>query len=499
MGYVDQPLLTVGSDLVLEAEETKEIEFILGAYREPAQVQEYKERYFGTNALEETRDFWQKLCGDLTVDTPDDDLNRLFNQSLLYQTVTARLWGRTSFYQCGGAFGFRDQLQDVLALLYTAPDLAKAQILRHASRQFWEGDVLHWWHEGKELKGVRTRFSDDRLWLPYVAAQYALVTGDRSIWDEECPYLDGAVLDIEEDEHYGIYETGNKKGSLYEHCIKAIDIGLTFGRHGLPLMGGGDWNDGMNRVGGEGRGESVWLGFFLYDILGHFTAICHFRSEEGRSQDYASVRKQLFIALNEGGYDGAWYLRAYFDDGSPLGSHQNEACMLDSLSQSWAMISGGGEAEKTRLALDSAWDALVDHEHRLVRLFTPPFSDQGANPGYIRDYPPGIRENGGQYTHGALWLLSAYIKAGNPKRAGLLLEYLNPLKKTEAERKIYRLEPYVVAADIYSMPPYAGRGGWSWYTGAASWFYRIIIKDLLGMEKAGKKITFHPLVLPGWR
>ncbi len=498
LGFNDRPLLTIGCNLFLEPGAEETVGFMLGAYEKREKAKEMRDKYLAGDALAQTKEYWQEFTKRLVIDTPDEEVNRLFNQSLLYQTVTARLWGRTSFYQCGGAFGFRDQLQDVLSLLYTAPEMAKAQILRHAARQFPEGDVLHWWHEEEKIKGVRTRFSDDRLWLPYVAAQYVNITGDTGIWKAECPYLKGEMLEDGRDDHYGVFEVGAGKSSLYEHCLKAIDISLAFGRHGLPLMGSGDWNDGMNRVGREGRGESVWLGFFLYDILGCFANVCRSQGEEQRAADYESVQRQLFIALNEGGYDGNWFLRAYFDDGSPLGSHQNQACSIDSISQSWAFLSGAGEKEKVRLAMDHAWDALVDKENRLVRLFWPPFGDDGPNPGYIRDYPPGIRENGGQYTHGALWLLSAYAGMGDTDRVALLLDYLNPLKKTEAERKVYRVEPYVVAADVYSVPPYAGRGGWSWYTGAASWFYRVLIKDILGLEKHGAVLAFHPLVLPGW-
>ncbi len=498
LGHHDETVLAYGCDLVLGPEEEKTVELYLGAYEGREAAAALRQKLLETDGAKETEAHWRQFLDRLTIDTPNEALNLLFNQSLLYQTVNARLWGRTSFYQCGGAFGFRDQLQDVLSLLYTAPEMAKAQILRHAARQFPEGDVLHWWHEIDGIKGVRTRFSDDRLWLPYVAAQYARISGDTGIWREVCPYLEGAPLPDGMDEHYGEYAAGEEKDDLYRHCIRAIDISLAFGRHGLPLMGSGDWNDGMNRVGREGRGESVWLGFFLYDILGQFTAVCRELGDDEQAADYESVQKQLAIALNEGGYDGEWYLRAYFDDGGVLGARGGKACALDSLSQSWALLSGAGEKEKTRLALEKAWQFLVDHENRLVRLFTPPFSEEEPDPGYIRDYPPGIRENGGQYTHGALWLLAAFAQNGDTEKTALLLDYLNPLTKGEAERQRYRLEPYVVAADVYSAPPYAGRGGWSWYTGAAAWFYRVVIRDILGLRKDGDRLTFTPLVLPGF-
>lgn len=480
----------------------RELAFILGAGDSTAEaialVQHYRGAAAARVALEAVWRFWNDKLGVLNVETPDVATNVLMNGWLPYQVLSSRLWARSGFYQSGGAYGFRDQLQDCLALLHQAPDIARQQIQRSAARQFVEGDVQHWWHPPGG-RGVRTTCSDDYLWLPYAVCKYVFFTGDTDLLDEQIPYLTGRALNDGEECYYDRPGQSDQSGTLYEHCTRAILNGLRFGVHGLPLMGSGDWNDGMNRVGHLGKGESVWLGFFLHEVLLQFA-----RLAEQKGDDFAnrcrSVAAGLELQLETHAWDGHWYRRAYFDSGEALGAKQNAECRIDLLPQSWATIAGVGSSEHQRLALDSMWEQLVSQEHQLVQLLTPPFDDSSLEPGYIKGYPPGVRENGGQYTHGAVWAAMAYALAGHNGRAAALISLLNPVNHTLTPEAVerYKVEPYVLAADVYSQDPYTGRGGWTWYTGSAAWFYRLLHEVILGIERDAEMLQFQPRIPDEW-
>jgi cyclic beta-1,2-glucan synthetase len=464
-----------------------------------ALLEKYRREGAVEKALETTKGWWEQLLGAVQVEVPVQSVNLLINHWLLYQDVSCRLWGRSAFYQSGGAYGFRDQLQDVLALLYTAPELAKEQILRAAGRQFPEGDVQHWWHPPTGA-GVRTRITDDPLWLPYAVSQYVRVTGDAAILDEEIPFLEGEDLEPDQHERYFVPEASEHRASLYEHCRRALERGATSGPHGLPLMGDGDWDDGLNRVGAEGKGESLWLAWFLVEVLDGFAELSRKYDPNADGEPYRERAKELRDAVERAGWDGGWYLRAFTDDGSPLGSHANEQGRIFSLPQSWATIAGAADDAHAAQAIDSAWEQLVREESHLALLFTPPFNQSGLNPGYIQGYPPGVRENGGQYTHGALWLAMALARRGDGDRAVRLLTMLNPLEHTADFEAVarYRVEPYAVSADIYSLAGKVGQGGWTWYTGSAGWMYRIWIEEVLGLKLRGSKLTLDPVIPPHW-
>ncbi len=440
---------------------------------------------------------WDDILNVVTVETPDTGMNLILNRWMMYQTLACRLWGRTALYQSSGAFGFRDQLQDVMALLHTRPNIARAQILEAARHQFEEGDVLHWWNPPAG-RGVRTRFSDDLLWLPYVTAEYVSATGDESILSESIPFLKGETLKPAEMERYAQFETAEKSFSLYEHCRRAIEKGATTGTHGLPLMGGGDWNDGMNRVGMNGRGESIWLGWFLYSTLKKFASLTELTKSDPAL--YLQQAEVLSKALEAQAWDGKWYLRAYYDDGSRLGSSKNNECQIDSIAQSWAVISGAADPARALQAMESVNDRLVKCADQMILLFTPPFDNSARDPGYIKGYLPGVRENGGQYTHAAIWTAWAFAKLGQGDRAVELFHALNPIRHSDTPEKaaLYKTEPYVIAADIYSVSPHVGRGGWTWYTGSSGWMYRLGIEAILGINRVGSALNINPCIPHDW-
>lgn len=450
----------------------------------------------GPEQLRRTLDFWRRCASAVTVDTPDKDLDHYLNGWAMYQVVACRLFGRTSRYQNGGAYGFRDQLQDVCATLLFSRDLAERQLRAACAHQFTEGDVLHWWHELPQGdRGVRTRISDDLLWLPYTLCEYLEKWDDPAILEKTVPYLSAPVLGDKEDERYEQFNISQEMGSVYDHAVRAIECALArgTGAHGLMRMGGGDWNDGMNRVGKAGRGESVWLTWFAGYVLERFAPLAEQMGEQARAKGYREAARALVQAA-EAAWDGDWYLRGYYDNGATLGSHADEACQIDSIAQSWAVLAGGEEA-RAKTAVRSALEQLFDRKNRVVKLFTPPFDAEEADPGYIRGYVPGVRENGGQYTHGAVWLAMACFRLNMAEEGWAVLRALLPGGRDEA---VYQAEPYVLAADVYSNPAHLGRGGWSWYTGAAGWFYRTAAEELLGLRLRAGRLFIEPRLPADW-
>ena len=476
--------------LLGQAEAPDEARRLVRAYSAPGRVQA---------ALEDVRALWDRILGAVQVRTPDPAVDLMLNRWLLYQALACRMWGRSAFYQSGGAFGFRDQLQDAMAIVYGAPEEARAQILRAAARQFEEGDVQHWWHPPAG-RGVRTRITDDLVFLPLVVAHYVGVTGDASLLDDRVPFLHAPVLRPDQEEDYGLPEVSPNDGSVYEHCERALECGLKLGPHGLPLMGTGDWNDGMNKVGAEGKGESVWNGWFMLATLREFAGLAERRGDGARAAWCRERADALRVALEEHAWDGRWYRRAYFDDGTPLGSATNDECQIDSIAQSWAVISGGGDPERARQAMAAVEERLVRDADGLILLFTPPFDRGRLEPGYIKGYVPGIRENGGQYTHAATWVVLATALLGDGQRAVELFDLINPVRHASSPDGVerYKVEPYVVSADVYGAPPHTGRGGWTWYTGSASWLYRIGLEAILGFRLRGTRLELDPCVPRGW-
>jgi cellobiose phosphorylase len=477
--------------------------FLLGqaATEEDARalIRVYGESGRADSTLEEVTAGWDRILGTIQVSTPDPALDLMLNRWLIYQALACRVWGRTGFYQSGGAFGFRDQLQDAMALVYGAAEEARRQILRAASRQFEEGDVQHWWHPPGG-RGVRTRITDDLYFLPLVTCHYVATTGDTALLDARVPFLRAPVLRPEQEEDYGLPDVSDVTGTIYEHCVRALDHGLRLGPHGLPLMGTGDWNDGMNQVGAEGKGESVWNGWFMLATLREFANLAGQRSDAARAAWCREQADALQKALEEHAWDGGWYRRAYFDDGTPLGSAQNQECQIDSIAQTWAVISGAANAERARQAMSAVEDRLVRDADQMILLFTPPFDRGPLEPGYIKGYVPGIRENGGQYTHAATWVVLATALLGRGKRALELFALLNPVRHGATPEDVarYMVEPYVVTADVYGAPPHTGRGGWTWYTGSASWLYRVGLEAILGFHKRGDRLRIDPCVAPDW-
>ena len=495
----------------LAPDETEDVFFLLGQGRDRADalrlVKAYQDPEKLTDAWQASNVRWERLLETITVQTPDPAMDLMLNRWLLYQTLACRVWGRSALYQSSGAFGYRDQLQDVMALVHAAPDLARDHILRAARHQFEEGDVLHWWHPPSG-RGVRTRCSDDLLWLPFVVAHYVETVGDADILDAQAPFLTGDPLSEEEHERYGHYETTAETYPLYEHCLRAIEKGATSGPHGLPLIGSHDWNDGFNRVGVEGRGESVWLGWFLYATWMRFAPLCEARGDVDLARRYREQAEALRVNLEKAAWDegldgetgGTWYRRAYYDDGTPLGSAVNEECQIDSLAQSWAVLSGAADPERAAQAMEALYERLARPDERLILLFTPPFDETPHDPGYVKGYLPGIRENGGQYTHAALWAVWAFAELGQGERAAALFRMLNPVYHADSAEKVarYRVEPYVVAADVYSVEPHVGRGGWTWYTGSSGWMYRLGVEAILGVRREGDSLYVDPCIPRDW-
>ncbi len=506
------PCAAIQGNLVLRPGEEQVVVFVLGQAEDAAAARRLLARYRqprdATAALERVVSRWDAHLGVIQVQTPDPALDLLLNRWLLYQVVSCRLWGRSAFYQSSGAYGFRDQLQDVMALVYSMPGEARTHLLRAASRQFVEGDVQHWWHPPSG-NGVRTRFSDDFLWLPFVVCHYVETTGDVAVLSEQVPYLEAPPLRPGQEEVFGRPTLAAQTGSLYEHCVRALDNGWKLGPHGLPLMGTGDWNDGMNKVGAGGKGESVWVAWFQIACLQRFAPLAAGEGDSERSRLCLDRAEQLRQAVETHAWDGKWYRRAYFDDGTPLGSASNDECQIDSLPQTWAVLSGSpgptpsaraGDPERSFQALDEVQSRLVRHQDRLVLLFTPPFDTGPLQPGYIKGYVPGIRENGGQYTHAAAWVVQALAWQKEGDSAHAVFDLLNPIRHADTPQGSarYRIEPYVAAGDVYSQPPHVARGGWSWYTGSAAWLYRVALEDLLGFRLSGDRLRIEPCVPSSW-
>ena len=494
-------VLQLHIDLPPYGEET--LYFLLGQGADRQEALTLIERYQQADVVEQTwaavAKQWDDILGTVTVETPDAAMNLLLNRWLLYQALACRTWGRSALYQSSGAYGFRDQLQDVMALVYTRPDLTRAHIVRSAHYQFEAGDVLHWWHPPSG-RGVRTRMTDDLAWLPYVTAHYIAATGDRTVLEEKVPFLQGAPLADGEEERYAEYEATAEHFTIYEHCRRALKRAITAGEHGIPLMGAGDWNDGMSRVGIDGKGESIWLGWFLHATATNFALLCEQIGEHDDATRYRAQAEAIRQAVEKEGWDGAWYRRAYYDDGTPLGSAQNEECQIDAIAQSWAVLSGAGDPQRARRAMAAVDERLIREEDRLLLLFTPPFDKTQHDPGYIKGYLPGIRENGGQYTHAALWTIWAFAELGDGDRAEALFRLINPIYRADSQAKAdhYKVEPYVIAADVYGVAPHTGRGGWTWYTGSSGWMYRLGVEAMLGLRRSADTFWLEPRIPKDW-
>lgn len=497
------PCAALQVPIELESGREREIVFRLGAGKDLRETLDIIKKFEGTKAaeasLKKVQQFWSDKLSTVQIDTPDPSIDILTNGWLIYQVMSCRLWGRSGFYQSGGAFGFRDQLQDVLALLHIDPRLTRAHILISASRQFREGDVQHWWHPPLG-RGVRTLCSDDFIWLPYVTSRYIAATGDVNILEEQVSFIQGRPLNVQEESYYDLPVHSDLSASLYDHCKRALQRALRFGERGLPLIGSGDWNDGMNMVGIEGKGESVWLAFFLYDVLMKFIPVARMKNDTAFVRLYQEQADILKQNINSNAWDSKWYLRAFFDDGTPLGSSKNQECRIDSISQSWAVLSGAGLPDRVASAMKSVDQYLVNRNKNLIQLLDPPFDRSDLNPGYIKGYVPGVRENGGQYTHAAIWMVMAFARMGDVNKTWDLIQLINPIGHgtTADQIEIYKVEPYVMAADVYGVEPHTGRGGWTWYTGSAGWMYQLILESFLGLRKNGDTIWFEPCIPHEW-
>ncbi|MFT3705746.1 MAG: glucoamylase family protein [Agriterribacter sp.] len=503
-GAALDPCAAIQTTFDFGVDEKHEVIFKLGAAKTHSDavsiLDQFKTSGSVRQSLDKVKNYWEQTLDTLQIQTPDPALNIITNGWLNYQALACRVWGRSGYYQSGGAFGFRDQLQDVLSLLHAKPAIARKQILLNASRQFTEGDVQHWWHPPVG-RGVRTTCSDDFLWLPFAVIKYVAYTGDEAILDVEIGFLEGRLLNHDEESYYDLPGRSNQTANLYTHCVKAIEHGLRFGSHGLPLIGSGDWNDGMDKVGEKGEGESVWLAFFLYKILTGFEAVANKKGDPGFGRRCLQEADKLKKNIDTHAWDGDWYRRAYFDDGTPLGSIQNDECSIDSIAQSWSVLSNAGNPEKINIAMHSASQHLVKKEAGIIQLLDPPFDKSLLNPGYIKGYVPGVRENGGQYTHAAIWFVMALMQLKDKKQGWELLQMINPLNRSNNEETVsrYKVEPYVMAADVYAEVSHLGRGGWTWYTGSAGWMYQLIIEFFLGIDKKGDCLYFDPCIPEEWR
>ncbi|MBR3162487.1 MAG: hypothetical protein IKF17_00080 [Clostridia bacterium] len=489
----------------LESYSEKEMSLSLGAGDNDIFIKDLAYKYSNISnckmELKDVKAFWEDTLSMIKVDTPIESVNIMLNGWTIYQTIASRLFARSGYYQSGGAFGFRDQLQDALGIKYINSEILKNQIIRHSKHQFIEGDVEHWWHE-ETHRGIRTKFSDDLLWLVFAVIEYIEYTGDMEILNIETNYLKGDILAENVDEKYEVFLESDSKESILMHCIRAIDKSINLGEHGLPKIGSGDWNDGFSEVGNKGKGESIWLGFFLYYILEKFIPICE-KSEKlkGKSEKYENIKSCLKKALNTDGWDGRWYKRAYMDDGSILGSMENEECRIDSIAQSWSVISGAGDNDKKYMSIQSLENHLIDREVGIIKLLDPPFYKGILEPGYIKAYMPGVRENGGQYTHAAIWVIIAECILQFGDKAIDLYKMINPIEHSrvkEAANK-YKVEPYVIPADIYGSGNIAGRGGWTWYTGSSSWYYKAGIEHILGLQIKNGRLLLNPCIPKDWR
>jgi cyclic beta-1,2-glucan synthetase len=497
------PCCALQTRIELAPNEETEVVFFLGEASTKAEAVALITRYRTADLDAELRSvtgFWDDILGAVQVRTPDRAMDLLLNRWLLYQTLSCRVWARAACYQVSGAYGFRDQLQDVMALCASKPEVTREHLLRAAARQFIEGDVQHWWHPPSG-QGVRTRTSDDPSWLAYASAHYVEVTGDDAVLDQIVPFLDGPALRDDQLESYFQPAVAQEQATLFEHCARGLDKSLAVGGHGLPLIGTGDWNDGLNLVGAGGKGESVWLGWFLYTNLLAFAKLAESRGEETRAAVWRQHATTLAGSLDREGWDGDWYLRAFFDDGTPLGSVSSAECRIDSIAQSWAVMSGAANKARAATAMAALDEHLVRREDGLLLLLTPPFEQALPDPGYVKGYPPGIRENGGQYTHGAIWSVIAFAMLGDGDKAGELFSLLNPINHASTRAGIhrYKVEPYVTCGDVYSEPAHIGRGGWTWYTGSAGWMYRAGLEWILGFRLRGASLLVDPSIPKGWQ
>jgi cyclic beta-1,2-glucan synthetase len=496
------PCAALQTAIELQPGASVELRFLLGQAENQEQASKLLLRYRTVDlqkALQEVMRQWDDILGAVQVATPDPTMDLLLNRWLLYQTLACRVWARAGFYQLSGAYGFRDQLQDVMALIVSKRSVAREHLLRSAGRQFVEGDVQHWWHPPSG-RGIRTRISDDLLWLPYAVIHFIEATGDMTILEEAVPFLEGSVLSEGQNESYFEPRVSETRATLFEHCARALDRSLAVGEHGLPLMGTGDWNDGMNRVGQQGKGESVWLGWFLHTILWEFAKIADGRGERKRAENWRLQVSALKAALERDGWDGEWYRRAYYDDGTPLGSATDTECRIDSIAQSWGIISGAAEPARGVRAMAAVDQNLIRRTDGLILLLTPPFDQTSHDPGYIKGYVPGIRENGGQYSHAAVWTLIAFAALGDGDKASELFRMLNPINRSSSRASVqrYKVEPYVIAGDVYGEAPHVGHGGWTWYTGSAGWLYRAGMEWILGFRLRGMTLSIDPCIPRNW-